>query len=173
MMSFEEIELTVKTFHKLEMTVEAANFLLKTYELDHPNFDYFELTEAAKPTFILMVTIGVLGKPQKIQIPKNVFEFPLVLILNLLAHEMLHVKQKAPETLIEDKNEREWQAYYEMLFHINFPLVPEVSDFHKKAFGIKGLEYYKRMGENSELQLKYTEQKKKVEELIKNLKHKH
>ncbi|NJM80953.1 MAG: hypothetical protein HC854_17480 [Flavobacterium sp.] len=169
MLSFEEIELTVKTFHELEMTVEAAKFLLKTYELDHPNFDFFELTEPAKPTFILMVTIGFLGKPQKIQIPKNVFEFPLVLILNLLAHEMLHVKQKAPETLVEDKNEREWQAYYEMLFHINFPLVPNASNFHLKHFASKGLEYYKRMGEGSDLQLKYAEQKREVEELIKNL----
>lgn len=168
-MTFDEIELTVKTFHKLEMTVEAAKFLLKTYELEHPNFDYFELTEEAKPTFILMVTIGALGQPQKIQIPKNVFEFPLVLILNLLAHEMLHVKQKAPETLITDKNEREWQAYYEMLFHTNFPLVPEVSDFHKKAFGNKAFEYFKRMGEGSELQLKYAEQKLRVDKLLKKI----
>ena len=169
-MSFEEIEFTIKTFHELEMTVEAATFLIKTYELEHPNFDYFELTEIAKPSFILMVTIGPLGKPQKIQIPKNVFEFPLVLILNLLAHEMLHVKQKAPETLVEDKNEREWQAYYEMLFHTNFPLIPNASDFHKKAFATKGLEYYKRMGENSKLQLKYSVQKQEVENLINSLK---
>ena len=63
----------------------------------------------------------------------------------MIAHEMLHVRQKAPETLVEDKNEREFQAYYEMLFHKEFPLVPDVSDFHKKFFGEKALEYYKRM----------------------------
>lgn len=170
MMSFDAIELTIRTFHKLEMTIEAAEFLINTYDLAHPNLSYFELTETAKPEFIVMVTIGPLGKPQKIQIPENVFEFPLVLILNLLAHEMLHVKQKAPETIIEDKNEREWQAYYEMLFHTHFPLVPEVSDFHKKAFGNKALEYYKRMGENSELQIKYSLQKEKVETLLNSLK---
>ena len=169
MMSFEEIELTVTTFHELEMTIEAAEFLINTYELAHPNLSHFELTATAKPEFIVMVTIGALGKPQKIQIPKNVFEFPLVLILNLLAHEMLHVKQKAPETLVEDKNEREWQAYYEMLFHTHFPLVPEVSNFHKRAFGNKGLDYYKRMGEGSELQIKYKKQKEEVEALLHNL----
>ena len=84
----------------------------------------------------------------------------------MIAHEMLHVRQKAPETLVEDKNEREFQAYYEMLFHKEFPLVPEVSDFHKKFFGEKSLEYYKRMGENSDLQKKYLDQKIEVEKLI-------
>jgi hypothetical protein len=82
---------------------------------------------------------------------------------------MFHVRQKAPETLVEDKNEREFQAYSEMLFHREFPLVPEVSDFHKKFFGEKALEYYKRMGENSELQQKYAEKKKEVEFLIQSL----
>ena len=67
---------------------------------------------------------------------------------------------------MEDKKEREFQAYYEMLFHKEFPLVPDVSDFHKKFFGEKALEYYKRMGENSDLQEKYSEDKIKVEDLI-------
>ena len=53
-----------------------------------------------------------------------------------------------------------------MLFHNEFPLVPDVSDFHKKFFGKKALEYYKRMGENSDLQEKYSEDKIKVEDLI-------
>jgi hypothetical protein len=82
---------------------------------------------------------------------------------------MFHVRQKAPETLVEDKNEREFQAYYEMLFHINFPLIPDVSDFHKKFFAEKALEYYKRMGEDSDLQRKYLEQKIEVENLISSL----
>lgn len=99
-------------------------------------------------------------------IPKNLFDFDLNLVANMIAHEMLHVRQKARETLVEDKNEREFQAYYEMLFHKQFPLVPDVSNFHKKFFGEKALEYYKRMGENSELQRKYSTQKIEVEKLI-------
>lgn len=169
MMPFDEIEFTIKKFHELGMTIEAAEFLLKVYKLNHHNFKGFELTEEAKPEFILMVTIGALGKPQKVQIPKNVFQFPLVLILNLLAHEMLHVKQKAPESLIKDKNEREWQAYYEMLFHKEFPLIPIASNYYLKHFASKGMEYYHSMGRNSELQLKYLTQKNEVDELIKNL----
>ncbi|WP_321539544.1 hypothetical protein [Flavobacterium piscinae] len=58
-------------------------------------------------------------------------------MLNLLAHEMIHVQQKAIETLVEDKNEREWQAYYENLFHKQFPQIPELSDFHKKHLQVK------------------------------------
>lgn len=166
MMPFEEIELTVNTFHKLGLTVEAAQFLIETYRLNHPNFDSFELKEVAKPSFIVMVTIGALGQPQKIQIPKNVFEFPLALILNLLAHEMLHVRQKAPDSLVEDKNEREWQAYYEMLFHKEFPLIPMASNFNLKDFANKGLEYYRRMGKGTYLQEKYAFQKGEVEQFL-------
>ena len=165
-MPFEEIEFTIKKFHDLEMTIEAAEFLIKNYELEHPNFKGFELREKAEPSFILFTTEGVFGKPQIIRIPENTFEFPLVLNLNLLAHEMLHVKQKDKISIVEDKNEREWQAYYENLFHKEFPLIPELTDFHKKAFANKALEYYNRMGENSELQLKYKEQKIEVEKLI-------
>ncbi len=166
MMPFKEVEFTVKKFHALEMTIEAAEFLIKNYELEHPNFKGFELREKAEPSFILFTTEGVFGKPQIIRIPENTFEFPLVLNLNLLAHEMLHVKQKDKMSIVEDKNEREWQAYYENLFHKEFPLIPELTDFHKKAFANKALEYYNRMGENSELQIKYKEQKNEVEQLI-------
>ena len=87
-------------------------------------------------------------------------------MLNLLAHEMVHVSQKMKGNVVEDKNEREWQAYYEMLFHKVFPQVPEVSDFYKKFFGEKALEYYRRMGENSELQVKYAKEKIEVGDLI-------
>ena len=166
MMPFKEVEFTVKKFHALEMTIEAAEFLIKNYELEHPNFKGFELREKAEPSFILFTTEGVFGKPQIIRIPENTLEFPLVLNLNLLANEMLHVKQKDKMSIVEDKNEREWQAYYENLFHKEFPLIPELTDFHKKAFANKALEYYNRMGENSELQIKYKEQKNEVEQLI-------
>lgn len=113
-----------------------------------------------------MTTEGALGEPQMIRIPENTFEYPLALILNLLAHEMIHVSQKTKENSIEDKNEREWQAYYEMLFHKKFPKIPEVSDFHKRFFAKKGLEYYNKMGEGSALQLKYANQKQETDTLV-------
>ena len=169
MMSFEDIEFTIKIFHKNGLTVEAAELLIREYELSHPNFKGIELREKAKPDFILMTTEGEIGQPQTIRIPENTFEFPLDLMLNLLAHEMLHVHQKSAEIALQDRNEREWQAYYEMLFHTNFPLIPEASDFHKKHFATKGLEYYNRMGSASDLQLKYAIQKREVETLLDSL----
>ena len=32
-----------------------------------------------------------------------------------------------------DKNESEWQAYYEILFRKIFQSIPEISNFHKKT----------------------------------------
>ena len=90
-----------------------------------------------------------------------------VIVLAVNSCSMKDSNGNAP--LIEDKNEREFQAYSEMLFHRNFPLVPDVSDFHKKFFAEKAVEYYKRMGENSELQQKYAAQQKEIENLISSL----
>jgi hypothetical protein len=82
---------------------------------------------------------------------------------------MIHVGQKTKENLVEDKNEREWQAYYEMLFHKKFPLIPDAPDYYRKHFAKKAFEYYNRMGENSEMQLKYAEQKREIEQLMETL----
>lgn len=169
MIALSEIEKTIEGFAQLGLTIEAAHWLVKVYELEQENFSHFELTEKAEPSFILLTTNGTIGSKQVVKLPANAFEFPLFLMLNLLAHEMLHVKQKSEKYKVEDKNEREFQAYYENLFHKEFPLIPELSNFHKKAFGNKALEYYNRMEEGSVLQNRYAEQKEEVERLIEKL----
>ena len=156
----------INSYHELGETVAAANFLIEEYNIKHPNFEGFELREKAKPEYILMTTEGTFGKKQIIRIPENTFEFPLILMLNLIAHEMIHVAQKVEVNQYPDRNEREWLAYYEMLFHTTYPQVPNASVYHQKFFANKAYEYYKRMGENSELQLKYANQKVEVETLI-------
>ena len=166
MKSFSDISQIINSFHELGETTEAADFLIEEYGIKHPNFEGFELREKAKPNYILMTTEGIFGQKQIIRIPENTFEFPLVLMLNLMAHEMIHVGQKVEENLYPDRNEREWQAYYEMLFHKTYPQIPAASVFHQKFFANKALDYYKRMGENSELQLKYATQKAEVENLL-------
>jgi len=150
-------------------TIAAAECLISQYGISHPNLKGFELRERAKPEYILLTTEGELGEKQIIRIPDNVFEFSLVLILNLIAHEMIHVEQKSYVDKFPDRNEREWMAYYEMVFHKTYPQVPDASLFHRKFFANKGLEYYKRMGENSELQKKYAGQKAEVEQLLTSL----
>ena len=165
-MNLEHIKDHLNAYNEHDQIFDAAHFLIETFGLDSENFAGFGFRQELEPNRMLLTTEGVLGEKQMVMIPKNLFDFDLNLVANMVAHEMLHVRQKAPETLVEDKNEREFQAYYEMLFHHEFPLVPDVSDFHKKFFGEKALEYYKRMGENSDLQEKYSEDKIKVEDLI-------
>ena len=168
-MNLDQIKSNLNDFKQNDQIFDAAHFLLKTFNLENENFAGFGFREELEPNKMLLTTDGQLGEKQMVMIPRNLFDFDLNLVANMVAHEMFHVRQKAPETLVEDKNEREFQAYSEMLFHREFPLVPEVSDFHKKFFGEKALEYYKRMGENSELQQKYAEKKKEVEFLIQSL----
>lgn len=165
-MNLENITNHLEAYKSHDQIFDAANFVISSFGLDHENFAGFGFRPELEPNKMLLTAEGALGERQMVMIPKNIFDFDLNLVVNMLAHEMLHVRQKAPENLVEDKNEREFQAYYEMLFHKIFPQVPDVSDFHKKFFGEKALEYYRRMGENSELQLKYSDHKLEVEDLI-------
>lgn len=169
-MNLDQIKNHLNTFKENDQIFEAAHFLLEKFGLESENFAGFGFREELEPNKMLLTTDGALGEKQMVMIPRNILDFDLNLVANMVAHEMLHVRQKAPETLVEDKNEREFLAYSEMLFHRNFPLVPEVSDFHKIFFAEKALEYYKRMGENSFLSQKYTEQKSHIENLITFLK---
>ena len=112
-----EIQQIVNSYHEMGETIAAAEYLIAEYGIVHPNLKGFELRERAKPEYILFTAEGELGEKQIIRIPDNVFEFSLVLILNLIAHEMIHVGQKSYVDKFPDRNEREWQAYYEMVFH--------------------------------------------------------
>ncbi|WP_373708466.1 hypothetical protein [Kaistella sp.] len=168
-MNLEPIKNHINAYKEHDQIFDAAHYLIDTFQLNSDSFAGFGFRPEVEPNKMLLTTEGFLGEKQMVMIPKNLFDFDLNLVANMVAHEMLHVRQKARETLVEDKNEREFQAYYEMLFHKKFPLVPDVSDFHKKFFGEKALEYYKRMGEDSELQKKYLEQKSEVEKLIGSL----
>lgn len=152
-----------------DQVIDAAEYLIRSFGLESENFAGFGFRPELETNSILLTTEGALGAQQKVMIPKNLFDFELNLVLNMIAHEMLHVRQKAPETLVEDKNEREFQAYYEMLFHKIFPQIPTVFPFHQKFFAAKALEYYKRMGESSPLQQKYAPEKTEIENLLNEL----
>jgi hypothetical protein len=168
-MNYKKINSKINTFHEQGKTKEAANWIIKHYQMDDHYLKGFEFREKADPSMIVFTTEGDFGKQQIIRIPENTFEFPLPLMVCLLAHEMVHVRQKTRQPYVMDKNEREWQAYYAMLFKKIYPSIPEVSNYHKKHFANKAFDYYNRMGEGSELQRKYAEQKKEVELLIDKL----
>ena len=168
-MNLEHIKDHLNAYKEHDQIFDAAHFLVDSFGLQSDNLAGFGFRPELEPNKILLTTDGALEEMQMVMIPRNLFDFDLNIVANMLAHEMLHVRQKALETLVEDKNEREFQAYYEMLFHKEFPLVPDVSDFHKEFFAEKALEYYRRMGENSELQEKYSLQKLEIENFIDSL----
>lgn len=166
MMNLDNFRNHINAYKEHDQILDAADYLIRSFNLGHGNFAGFGFRPEVSPNSILLTAEGELGGKQVVNIPKNLFDFDLTLILNMITHEMLHVRQKAPENLVEDKNEREWQAYTEMLFHKVFPHIPDAPDFNRKQFALKALEYYKRMGEGSELQQKYAEEKIKVEQLL-------
>lgn len=168
-MNYEQLQFNLNAYKETGEILDAAKFLIHQFDLDDDNFAGFGFLDELEKNSILLTANGELGELQHVMIPKNLFDFDLTLVLNMLAHEMLHVRQKSPRMMILDKNEREWQAYYEMLFHTNFPQIPELSDYYLKFFGEKALIYYSRMGEGSELQIKYAEQKLEVEKLLEDL----
>ncbi|NMH25659.1 hypothetical protein [Flavobacterium solisilvae] len=169
MKPYSEIIQKIETYHELGETIQAAEFLIEEYGIKHPNLKGFELREKAKPDYIMMTAEGNFGEKQIIRIPENTFQFELILMLNLIAHEMIHVEQKSYLNKFPDRNEREWQAYYEMLFHKVYPQVPNASTFHRKFFANKAFEYYNRMEKDGELQRKYASQKVEIEQLLATL----
>jgi hypothetical protein len=169
MKPYSEILQLINSYHELGETIQAANFVIEEYGIKHPNFKGFELREKAKAEYILMTTEGTFGLPQIIRIPENTFEFEFVLMLNLIAHEMVHVGQKVTGQFVDDRNEREWQAYYEMLFHKKYPQIPDVPKHQQIFFANKALDYYRKMGEDSELQTKYATQKQEVDTFVASL----
>jgi hypothetical protein len=170
MKPYSEIIQKIESYHELGETIQAAEYLIEEYGIKHPNLKGFELREKAKPDYILMTAEGNFGEKQIIRIPENTFQFELILMLNLIAHEMIHVEQKSYLNKFPDRNEREWQAYYEMLFHKRYPQVPNASTFHRKFFANKAFEYYNRMEKDGELQQEYASQKAEIEQLLKELK---
>jgi hypothetical protein len=170
MKPYSEILQHINSYHELGETIQAANFAIEQYNIKHPNFKDFELREKAKPTYILMTTEGTFGEQQIIRIPENTFEFDFILMLNLITHEMVHVTQKVTGNFVEDRNEREWQAYYEMIFHKKFPQIPVLPKHQMVFFANKALEYYTKMGENSNLQIKYAYQKRELQIVLDSLK---
>ncbi len=165
-MDVEQAQLQLDAYKENDQILDAANYLIQSFGLESDNLQGFGFRHELEKNSILLTAEGEIGGKQQVNIPKNLFDFDLNLVMNMLAHEMLHVRQKSPEVMMEDKNEREFQAYYEMLFHKVFPQIPEAPDFNRKQFAEKALEYYRRMGENSELQQKYALEKEEVEQLL-------
>lgn len=149
------IQQKIQLYHELGLTIEAATYVLDQFEIKSEFFKGFELREKATPSLILFTAEGNFGEPQIIRIPENAFEFDLTLILNLLAHEMVHVIQKNRLPYLTNRIEREIEAYNEMLIHTIFPKVPKLPTFQEKFMANKIISYYNKIESNIELTQKY------------------
>ena len=168
-MNLESIQSHVEAYKSNDQILDAAKYLIRSFGLEHENFAGFSFRDELSENSVLLTAEGAIGEPQIVRIPRNLFDFDLKLILNLIAHEMLHVQQKAPGSKMTERNEREFQAYYEMLFHKVFPQIPNASHFSQKQFAAKALDYYRKMGEDSVLQQKYAKQKIEIENLLERI----
>ena len=168
-MNLEPIKLHIETYRSNGQILDAAKYLITSFGLEHDNFAGFDFRDELSESSVLLTAEGAIGERQVVRIPRNLFDFDLKLVLNLLAHEMLHVQQKAPGSKMTERNEREFQAYYEMLFHKVFSQIPNTSHFSQKQFAAKALDYYRKMGKDSELQQKYAAQKIEIEKHLEKI----
>lgn len=156
--------------NKNHLIFEALYEILEKFNLHHSSFVGFEFRDELNPKGLLLTAEGNEATGIKIKVPRNILDFDLALITNLLMHEMFHVHQRTGKEPIEMREEREWQAYYEMIFHEKFTNIPVLDDFYLQQFGKKALTYYQRM--TDELKLKYHTQKEKVEKIIADIQRK-
>lgn len=105
-MNFEQIHLHLTAYKEHDQIIDAAEYLIRSFNLEHENFAGFGFREELSPNSLLLTAEGELGQLQKVMIPKNLFDFDLNLVLNMVAHEMLHVRQKAPGNVINTWKKR-------------------------------------------------------------------
>lgn len=147
-----------------QLITDALLLILKTLDLNHPFFKEFVFREEINTNGLLLTAEGDEKDGFLIRVPRNILDFDLVLVSNLLMHEIIHLYQRSGENQIEEREEREWQAYTEMIFHKMFPNVPVLNDFYKKQFGEKAISYYNRMSET--LKDKYLSEKLELEQFL-------
>ena len=154
----------IEHLKKNKLIFEALHEILVKFDLKHPSFKGFSFRDELNPKGLLLTAEGTEATGIEIKVPRNILDFDLALIANLLMHEMFHVYQRTGKNQVEAREEREWQAYHEMIYHEKFPHIPNLENFYVKQFGNKALTYYNRM--TDELKVKYQQQKENVEKLL-------
>jgi hypothetical protein len=144
--------------------IPAVESILKKYKILAANVELALKPNDAKNQLVL-TTEGEFGQnlTQIVRVPENIFEFPMEMVVNLLAHEMIHINQKTGEGPVLDKNEREFQAYYEGVFPEIFLELPPCPDWLKKQLANQAIRYFNQMVDGTELKAKYFEKKTNLE----------
>ncbi|NJN55885.1 MAG: hypothetical protein HC804_14755 [Anaerolineae bacterium] len=92
-------------------TATLLTSLLNNFGISHPNFAGITFREAIQKNIVL-TTEGLIGENEKqeIRVPENIFDFPLDFVLHLLAHEFVHIEQRARLNYYATREEREFEA---------------------------------------------------------------
>lgn len=159
-----EFNLRIDELKKADRIFEALQEILIHFDLLHPRFAGFYFRDEFNPHGLLLTAEGTDETGISIHVPKNILDFDLSLIANLLMHEVYHIAQRTGEHQVLTREEREWQAYYEMIYHDKYPHIPRLSAYYLHQFGEKALSYYQRM--DDVLKRKYFTQKLEVEQLL-------
>ena len=101
-MNLEQVNLHLNAYKESDQILDAAKYLIRNFDLEHENFAGFGFREELKNDGLLLTAEGEIGEKQIVKIPRNLFDFDIKLVLNMVAHEMLHVRQKDPNSLVED-----------------------------------------------------------------------
>jgi hypothetical protein len=170
MLNHTKIASKIKAVSEKQGVLAATQLMLKKYKILPENIEL-----ALKPNDahkrLVVTTEGHFGKDLKqiVRVPENLFDFPMEMVVNMLAHEMLHIYQKTGDEIIVDKNEREFQAYYEGVFPEYFTDLPASPNWLKKQLANQAIRYYNQMGEGAALQIKYAEKKSNLDNFLNTL----
>ena len=164
-----KIATQVKKINVEKGVLPAVETILKKYKILPKNIE-LTIKPNDAPNNLVLITEGEFGKNlvQKVKVPENIFTFPMDMVVNLLAHEMIHIRQKTGSEPVLDKNEREFQAYFEGVFPEIFVELPASPNWLKKQLATQAIRYFMQMGPG-ELQTKYTEKKEKLDEFLASL----
>lgn len=163
----EDFKNKINNLKNNQLIIQALFEILNYFELNHSSFKRFVFRDEINSKGLLLTAEGDEQNGFTIHVPQNILDFDLVLISNLLMHEVIHLYQRSGENQIKEREEREWQAYTEMIFHKMFPSVPNLTDFYKKQFGEKAISYYNKM--SLPLKSKYLVEKDNLEELLQEI----
>lgn len=128
-------------------TSDAILQLLLSFGLTHSNFEAIVFRDESQNKQVVVTTEGNFGESEKqlIRVPKNILDFPLDFVAHLLAHEFIHIEQRARPDYSASREEREFEAYYHGVFPTKYNL-PPCPDWLRLQFCKSIEKYYTSMG---------------------------
>lgn len=87
--------------------IEALYEIMDQFDLKHSVFTGFDFRDEINTKGLLLTAEGAEKTGIQIKVPRNILDFDLALVANLLMHEMYHVYQRSGDNQVEVREERE------------------------------------------------------------------